>query len=99
MKTSRQKMGDSMVLCGFALRTWESYLAAVKGLAKYYRRAPDVLSSQEVQDYLLYLVVERKLAYASVNQAACACRFLHEAVLRRPLSRDNIPMAKVPQPA
>lgn len=96
-KTLRQQMDEAMVLRGFALRTRESYLAAVKGLAKYYRRAPDLLTPQEVQDYLLHLIVERKLAYASVNQAACACRFLYEAVLRRPLSRYDIPMAKVPK--
>ena len=97
MKTLRQQMDDAMVLRGFALRTRESYLAAVKGLAKHYHRAPDLLSAQEVQDYFLHLIVERKLAYASVNQAACACRFLYETVLRRPLSRYDIPMAKVPK--
>jgi len=96
-KTLREQMDDAMVLRGFALRTRESYLAAVKGLAKHYHRAPDLLSSQDVQDYLLHLIVERKLAYASVNQAACACRFLYETVLRRPLSRYDIPMAKVPK--
>jgi integrase/recombinase XerD len=97
MKTLREQMDDAMVLRGFALRTRESYLAAVKGLAKHYHRAPDLLSPQEVQDYLLHLIVERKLAYSSVNQAACACRFLFDAVLRRPLSRYDIPMAKVPK--
>ncbi len=97
MKTLRQQMDDAMVLRGFAPRTRETYLGAVKGLAKHYRRAPDLLSSQDVQDYLLHLVVERKLAYSSVNQAASACRFLYEAVLRRPLSRYDIPMAKVPK--
>jgi integrase/recombinase XerD len=97
MKTLREQMDDAMVLRGFALRTRESYLTGVKGLAKHYHRAPDLLSPQEVQDYLLHLIVERKLAYSSVNQAACACRFLFDAVLRRPLSRYDIPMAKVPK--
>lgn len=97
MKTLRQQMDDSMVLRGFALRARESYLAAVKGLAKHYRRAPDLLSAQEVQDYLLHLIVERELAYSSVNQMSRACRFLYETVLRRPLSRYDIPMAKVPE--
>ena len=97
LKTLRQQMDDAMVLRGFALRTRESYLNAAKGLAKHYRRAPDLLSSQEVQDYLLHLIVERKLAYSSVNQVACAIRFLFDKVLRRPQSRFDIPMAKVPK--
>ena len=96
-KTLRQQMDDAMVLRGFALRTRESYLAAVKGLAKHYHRAPDLLSSQEVQDYLLHLIIERRLAYASVNLVASACRFLFDRVLRQPQSRFDIPMAKVPK--
>lgn len=97
MTTLRQRMDDAMVLRGFALRTRESYLAAVTALAKHYHRSPDLLSSEEVQAYLLHLIVQRRLAYASVNQAACACRFLFGAVLRRPQERFDIPMAKAPK--
>ena len=42
-----------------------------------------VLGAAEIQAYLLHLIRERKLAYASVNQAACAFRFLHRHVLDR----------------
>ena len=97
MKSLRQQMTDAMVLRGFAARTQEAYLAAVVALAKHYRRAPDTLSSDELQAYLLFLITEKKLAYASVNQAACAFRFLFERVLKRPNARFDIPMAKVPK--
>ena len=97
MTTLRQQMDNAMVLRGFALRTWESYLAAVTALAKHYHRKPDLLTAEEIQAYLLHLIVERKLAYASVNQASCACRFLFGTVLKRPLERFDIPMAKVPK--
>jgi len=97
MKTLREQMSDAMVLRGFAPRTQESYLAAVRALAKYYRRSPDLLTSEEVEAYHLHLIVERKLAYSSVNQSTCACRFLFDKVLRRPMRRCDIPMAKVPK--
>lgn len=97
MTILRQRMDDAMVLRGFALRTRESYLAAVTALARHYRRSPDLLTSEDVQAWLLHLIVERKLAYASVNQMACACRFLFGTVLRRPQDRFDIPMAKVPK--
>ena len=96
MTMLRKQMDDAMVLRGFAVRTRESYLAAVNALAKHYWRKPDLLSEEEVQAYLLHLIVERRLAYSSVNQAACACRFLFGTVLKRPLDRFDIPMAKVP---
>lgn len=86
-----------MVLRGFALRTRESYLAAVSALAKHYQRSPDRLTTDEVQAWLLHLIVERRLAYASVNQMNSACRFLFEKVLRQPEVRFDIPMAKAPK--
>jgi site-specific recombinase XerD len=97
MKTLREQMNDAMILRGFATRTRESYLAAVRSLAKYYRRSPDSLTAEEVEAYHLHLIVERKLAYSSVNQSASACRFLFDKVLKRPQARFDIPMAKVPK--
>lgn len=97
MKSLREQMNDAMILRGFAARTQESYLAAVRALAKYYRRSPDLLTAEEVEAYHLHLIVERKLAYSSVNQSASACRFLFDKVLRRPQARFDIPMAKVPK--
>lgn len=97
MKTLREQMNDAMILRGFAVRTQESYLAAVRALAKHYRRSPDLLTTEEIEAYHLHLIVERKLACSSVNQSASACRFLFDKVLRRPLSRFDIPMAKVPK--
>jgi hypothetical protein len=76
MTELRNRMDEAMVLRGFAPRTRESYLACVRALAKHYRRAPDALDGPRIQAYLLHLITERKLAYASVNQASCAFRFL-----------------------
>jgi len=96
MTELRQRMMDAMVLRGFALRTQETYLACVAGLAKHYHCSPDRLDAQQIQSYLLHLISERKLAYASVNQAACACRFLFGTVLQQRKIWLDIPMAKVP---
>ena len=96
MTELRQRMDDAMVLRGFALRTRETYLACVSGLAKYYHCSPDRLSAEQIQAYLLHLITEKKLAYSSVNQAACACRFLFGQVLQQRKIWLDIPMAKVP---
>jgi len=97
MTELRNRMDEAMVLRGFSPRTRESYLACVRALAKHYRQPPDVLDGPRIQAYLLHLITERKLAYASVNQASCAFRFLFGAVLRKPEMRLDIPMAKVPK--
>ena len=97
MTELRKRMDDAMVLRGFAERTRETYLACVTALAKHYRRSPDQLDAAAIQAYLLHLITEKKLAYASVNQAVCAIRFLFAAVLGQRTVAFEIPMAKVPQ--
>ena len=97
MSPLRQQMNDAMVLRGLSLRTRETYLACVTALARYYRCSPDQLDASRIQAYLLFLITEKKLAYASVNQAACAIRFLFGKVLRQPVVESDIPMAKVPK--
>jgi len=96
MTELRNRMDEAMVLRGFSPRTRESYLACVRALAKHYWQPPDVLDGPRIQAYLLHLITEKKLAYASVNQASCAFRFLFGTVLRKPEMRMDIPMAKVP---
>ena len=93
----RREMDNAMVLRGFALRTREAYLACVTALALHYHRSPDGLDTAEIQSYLLHLIKEKKLAYASVNQAVCAFRFLFDAVLGHKKLALEIPMAKVPK--
>src|SRR3970040_171057 len=97
MTPLRRRMIDAMLLRGFAPRTREAYCDAVIALAKHNDRSPDVLSPEQLQNYLLHLITEKKLAYASVNQAACAFRFIFGTVLRWPEVRFDIPMAKVPK--
>jgi len=83
MSELRQAMIDAMLVRGFAVRTHQSYLSAVEGLANYYHRSPDRLSDDEVQGYFLYLVKERHLAPASCRLSLNGIRFLYQEVLQR----------------
>ena len=67
MTALRQQMENDMVLRGMAVRTRQSYIEAVRGLAKFYRRSPDAISVEEVQSYLLHLLKERGLSYSTCN--------------------------------
>jgi site-specific recombinase XerD len=92
----RDRMVHDMDVRRFSGRTVEAYVAAVRGLAKYYRRSPDQLSDEEVQRYLLYLRDTRKLSASSCNQIRCALKFLYEVTLRRPQPSLTVPpMRKV----
>jgi len=91
-------MQSDMVLRGLAPRTQHAYLSAVAGLAQYYHRSPDRLSQDQIQQYLLHLIEERKLAWASTNQAACALRFFFHVTLNQPSATLIIPARKAPAP-
>lgn len=96
MTPLRQRMIDAMVQRGFAARTQESYVDAIARMAKHYRRDPAEYTAQEVQAYLLHMVKDQQLSYSTMNQAACAARFLFETVLGHGREHFHIPMAKVP---
>jgi hypothetical protein len=55
MGALRTKMIEEMKLRNFSPRTEQSYLAAMMGLVKYYRRSPDQLTQDEIRAYLLHL--------------------------------------------
>jgi integrase/recombinase XerD len=49
MTELRQRMIDAMVQRGFAARTRETYIRAIRRIAKHYRREPTQYTPQEVQ--------------------------------------------------
>ena len=97
MTPLRQRMLDAMALRGLAARTVEAYIHAMVGLSRHYHRSPDLLTAQQVQDYMLHLHRERRLSFSSVNQAACAFKFFYGTVLGLDLRQFDVPFARVPQ--
>jgi len=97
MGALREQMDGDLVVRGMSVRTREAYLGAVAQLAKYYRRRPDRISEQEVQQYLLHLIQERKLAWSSCNVAAQGLRFFYRVTLKKSEAQFVIPHARQPQ--
>jgi len=97
MGALRKQMDSDMVVRGMAERTRETYLSAVAGMAKYYRRSPEQVSEVEVQRYLLHLIEERKLAWSSCNIAVNALKFCYHVTLKRGQAQFDIPRARQPQ--
>ncbi len=63
----RTQFQNYMTLQRFADHTKRTYVTGVKGLAKYYKQSPDTLTNEHIQDYLLYLLKDRKLTWGTVN--------------------------------
>jgi site-specific recombinase XerD len=89
-------MLNDLQVRNLAENTQQSYLQAVTGLAQYYHRSPDQLSSQEVQDYLLYLSQEKHLAWQSCNTIRYGLQFFYYVTLAWPATQFYLPCAKEP---
>ena len=76
MGALREKMIEEMKLSNFSPRTEQSYVSAMVGLAKYYRRSPDQLTQDEIRAYLLHLK-ERGLSPSSRNVAISGMKFFY----------------------
>jgi len=81
MTALRQKMIRDMQLRRFSPRTQESYLGAVTRFAKHYKQSPDLIPPEKAQDYILYLLNERKLSWSSCDVHANGLQFFYRVTL------------------
>jgi len=83
MTALRAKYIRDLAVRGRALRTQESYTSYVADLAKFHGRSPELITYDEVVDWIHHLIRERHLAASSVNIAVNAVRFLYGVTLQR----------------
>src|ERR1700739_4953052 len=79
----RAKYIRDLVIRGRSKNTQEAYIRYVRDLACYYRSSPELISYEEVTDWLYHLIKERQLSASSVNIAVSAVRFLYAVTLGR----------------
>jgi integrase/recombinase XerD len=83
MTALRAKYIRDLAVRGRAERTQRAYTRYVAELARYHHRSPELISYEEVTDWLYHLIKERHLSASSVNVAVNAVRFLYGVTLGR----------------
>jgi site-specific recombinase XerD len=66
-----------------APKTQEAYVRAVRDLAGHYHKRPDLISDEEIKEYLVHLADGKHLARSSVNVAVNGMRCFFDLVLKR----------------
>ena len=97
MTTLRQRMIEDLQLRNRSPRTIEAYVHHVACFARHFARPPDQLGAEEVRQYLLYLVHEKKASWSSFNQAVCALRFFYKVTHPSPFAVAHIAYGKRPK--
>jgi site-specific recombinase XerD len=82
-KSLRTQFMNHMILHRFSHYTIKNYMSAVEKLAKYHNKSPDKLTNGDIQNYLLYLIGERKLTGGTCNVHMSGISCFYKNILRK----------------
>lgn len=92
-----ERMVEDMQLRNLAPATIDAYTYHVDKFCRHFNKMADELGPEEIREFQLYLVHERKVSWSAFNQAVCGLRFLYEVTLQRPWEVRHIPFGKRPK--
>jgi site-specific recombinase XerD len=79
----KEQMTRDLQLRGITPKTQKKYLREVTHLANYFGRSPEELGEEEVKEYLLHLLEDRKLSRGTYKNYAAGIKFLYTTTLNR----------------
>ncbi len=79
----RQRLIEDLQLHGFAAKTQDADGRAVKQLAEYYHKSPELITEEELRQYLRYLTNEKHVSASTFTIALCGLKFFYEHTLQR----------------
>lgn len=93
------RVRDSIRVRHYSLRTEQTYIQWIRRFILFHnKRHPNDMGEKEIEAFLTYLAVNRKVAASTQNQALSAILFLYQKVLDRKLEwLDNVVRAKRPK--
>ncbi len=92
-----RRMSEDMQLRNLAPSTIDAYTYHVDKFCRFFGKPAEQLGLDEIRQYQLYLVNEKKVSWSSFNQAVCGLRFLYEVTLAKPWTVRHIPFGKRPK--
>jgi site-specific recombinase XerD len=83
MSTLRDQMLQVMQQKNYSPRTIKSYLSCLTQLSRHYGKSPELLSVQQINDFLHHSVTDKGLSNSLINQTIGALKVLFVNVLKR----------------
>ena len=80
-----------MTLQRFALATKKNYIVAIEGLAQFHHQSPETLTDDQIQEYLRYLLEDRKLSWGTCNNHFSGIISFYRNVCKWDETRFSIP--------
>ncbi len=92
-----KRMAEDMLIRNMAVRTIDTYTYHVDRFAKHFGKLPEDLGPEQIREFQLWMIQEKKCSWSSYNQAVCGLRFLYTYTLPRPWGVEMIPFGKRPK--
>jgi len=92
-----KRMAEDMLIRNLAPRTIDSYTYHVDRFAKHFGKLPEDLGPEQIREFQLWMIEEKKCSWSSFNQAVCGLRFLYTYTLPRPWVVQMIPFGNRPK--
>jgi integrase/recombinase XerD len=90
----RKRMQEELQRRNYSESTTICYVRQITEFAKHFGRSPARLGPEEIKQFQLYLVREKKVSWATYIQATAALRFLYVKALGRAYMAEKIPYPK-----
>lgn len=91
------RMKEDLLLKAYSPHTQSAYLRCARHFASHYMRSPEEMAEQEIRDFLLHLVRDRKASPATLGMYVNAIKFLYNITLKRPEAVKEIAHPKRPK--
>jgi len=97
MTPLRQRFLHDLQLRNYAPRTIDTYVLRVALCARHFNRSPELLSGEQLRDYLIHLRDHRHASGTVLNQTVCALRLLFRVTLQLPDRVPHLPFQRRPK--
>ena len=97
MTQLRKMMLEELQRRNYSKTTTRTYLRVVADFAKHFNRRPDQLGMDEIRQYQVHLLEERKCEPQTVCLSTSTLRFFFVKVLKRPYPLEEFPYPKRPR--
>lgn len=98
MTALRKRMLEDLQRRNYNPDTIRGYVLAVEQFANYFDKSPELMGVEEIGQFQLHLLREKKLALGTIALRMGALRFLYKKTLkRRDLDFDDLPLLKTPK--
>ena len=95
MTRLRQRMIEDLRLRNYSQLTIRSYTEAVADFARYFNKSPDQLGPEQIREYQIHLVNEKKVAWSTLQVRVAALRFFYTHTQKQDWFVEKVARPKV----